>query len=293
MSDLKNFNVNNGININGTQVIDGKANGTFNVLTANSLILPSGNLVNTVSSAFDAANTGINLAQESYNQGNSTATVANTALNNSASASLYANTGIDNAASASLYANTGITIGNEAFNRANAANVLAQAAFDKANTGVANGATIYTNAIITAANGTVGIPGQVLTTNGSSIYWSTVSGGGGGGGSSTQSTQYNRPGVLSISQGSNFWNATTDLTIINIIGKLGSAPTGTSNLVINLTKNNTTNLANLTFVPGSTYAEANSNFYSLLKNDQIRIDVAQTGSAWPGSDLTLSIVYQR
>lgn len=39
MSDLKNFNVKNGLSINGVSVIDGQANGTFGVLTANSITI--------------------------------------------------------------------------------------------------------------------------------------------------------------------------------------------------------------------------------------------------------------
>lgn len=53
------------------------------------------------------------------------------------------------------------------------------------NTFVVNSTSIVTNAAI-VANGGAGTPGQVLTSNGTGIYWSTATGGGGGSGSVTQ-----------------------------------------------------------------------------------------------------------
>ena len=73
----QNFKVRNGLNINNLQVIDAAANGYFNVVTANSLILSGEGALGTDQFARDTANsaglyanTGITLAQAAFDQAN-------------------------------------------------------------------------------------------------------------------------------------------------------------------------------------------------------------------------------
>jgi hypothetical protein len=72
--------------------------------------------------------------------------------------------------------------------------------------------------VAVSANGSTGTAGQVLTTNGSSAYWSTVSGGGSGtpGGSNTQ-IQFNNSGSFGGDANLTFDKTTAILTISNTI----------------------------------------------------------------------------
>lgn len=73
----QNFKIKNGLNVNGLQVIDGVANGYFNVLRANDIIITGGGSLSTDQYARDTANsagiyanTGITIAESSFDKAN-------------------------------------------------------------------------------------------------------------------------------------------------------------------------------------------------------------------------------
>ena len=176
----QNFKIKNGLSVNGQQVIDGIANGYFNVLRANDVVITGGGSLstdqfarNTANSAGIYANTGITLAQAAFDQANtsgdsgidqyarntanSAGIYANTAINNADSASLYANTGINNAASASLYANTAAIYANTAIIDSSSALSSAFSASIYANVGITLAQSAYNQGNSTALYANTGI----------------------------------------------------------------------------------------------------------------------------------------
>lgn len=100
------------------------------------------------------------------------------------------------------------------------------------------------------ANGSVGTPGQVLVSNGSTVYWGT-----GTSGSNTQ-VQFNDSGVANATAGFTFNKTTNTLFVGNTIQvnnfEVNSVTTGTSIVVGNSTVNTVINAGNVQI--GSMYA---------------------------------------
>jgi len=123
---IKNFQIKNGLSVNGQEVIDGNANGDFTSVIISGIDILEytqeaynqantvNNTANTAQSAFNTANGANGLAAGAFNQANTTA-----------GGLLTANSNISIIQGVDLTQNTNIT----------SVNQFAQAAFDKANTG--------------------------------------------------------------------------------------------------------------------------------------------------------------
>lgn len=146
MSDKKNFQVKNGLSINGTQVIDGNANATFGAVTVSGR-----EILNYTQLAFNTANGGNGLAQSSYNTANS---ALSTALGN-----------VINIDYVNQYAQS-------AFSKANTALANTTGTFEGSLTITSNvyADKIYTNGLYWAANGNVISTGGSTGVNQFNIY---------------------------------------------------------------------------------------------------------------------------
>ena len=150
MSITKNFQVKNGLSINGQQVIDGNANASLNIVTANTLIVSGSNLISTISIAYNQANAANNLAQSGYNQANAANNLAQSSYNQANAANNLAQSSYNQANSANNLAqnsynqaNSANNLAQSSYNQANAANNLAQSAYNKANTGGGGASTCW------------------------------------------------------------------------------------------------------------------------------------------------------
>lgn len=112
------------------------------------------------------------------------------------------------------------------------------------NTNVNVSNTLTVKAI--SANGSNGTSGQVLTSNGTSSYWSTVSGGGGGSvaGSNTQ-VQFNDSGAFGASAGFVFDKTSNNLTLANTV-IVGNSTVNASHTATLLQVSNSTITTNVT-----------------------------------------------
>lgn len=108
-----------------------------------------------------------------------------------------------------------------------------------------NSAGLVLGTSFVSANGSNGTSGQVLTSNGTATYWSTVSGGGGGtvAGSNTQ-VQFNDSGAFGASAGLVFDKAANNLTVSNTV-IVGNSTVNASHSATQLQVSNSTSTANL------------------------------------------------
>ena len=112
MSDKKNFQVKNGLSINGTQVIDGSTNATFSSIVTSGI-----NLLDYTQAAFNASNGANGLAQGSYNAANTNATNITAVNQYAASAYASGNTNATNITTGTLpYAQLGSAVVNTSGN---------------------------------------------------------------------------------------------------------------------------------------------------------------------------------
>ena len=82
----QNFKIKNGLTVNGTQVIDGNANGHFDTITANTFaVFGGGSVGGSDQFARDTANTGITLAQAAFDQANTGGGGISSIINNDTS----------------------------------------------------------------------------------------------------------------------------------------------------------------------------------------------------------------
>lgn len=103
--------------------------------------------------------------------------------------------------------------------------------------------------------------------------------------------QFTKVGTLSVASGTTYWLVPSNVKIVGIIGKLGTAPVGTS-LIAAIKKNGAT-ITSLTFVSGSATAENINNTYTAVKNDLISVDITQIGTSTAGADLNIAFLYER
>ena len=204
-----------------------------------------------------------------------------------------------------------------------------------ATTGSLSGSTLIANNLVIKGNitagGSNGATGQVLTTNGTALYWANgainvgftgsrgpqgyqgpaggytgsigfagstgysgslgSTGFTGSTGPSKAYSQLYQPGVLNTTVGVNRWYTPANVTINSTVARVVTAPQG-SNTVIYVKKNGTVqSIINIT--PGSTSGANNSININMsdLTNDYITVDVATVGYTYPGSDLNVIIKY--
>jgi hypothetical protein len=141
---------------------------------------------------------------------------------------------------------------------------------------IANGAGIY-------ANGGLGTSGQVLTSNGSAVYWSTSAGGGGGGISSLSFvgfySGYNNPTTGTLKR--YFAN---NITVTKMTAWVGV--TSGSNLKLTLKKNGS-EIANTTITAGAN--TSNVTFSSNVTSDVDYLTLDLTSGS--GTDIGVRIDY--
>jgi trimeric autotransporter adhesin len=179
------------------------------------------------------ASAGVNVAAQ-YTWSNTqtfTNTITfNSTINGTANNALY----LGGTAAASYQTTAGLSANVATLSANNASYLGGVAAASYVNTSGAytrTGVTTFSaNVIISttagiSANGSFGTANQVLTSNGSTVYWSTVSGGGGGtpGGSNTQ-VQFNNSGSFGASAGLTFNTTSNTLLVSNSIGIGISSP---------------------------------------------------------------------
>lgn len=169
--------------------------GTIN---ASSILVNGSPLTANLAPAFNQANAAYDRANTAFNHANAAYGQANTALSTGQAAFSQANTAYNQA-------NTALSTGQAAFGQANTAYNQANAAYSRANSALANSTGLFNGTltisndlivlgtvnaasnliierIVAASNGSVGVAGQVLTSNGmGDVYWATPSAGGGGG----------------------------------------------------------------------------------------------------------------
>lgn len=141
--------------------------------------------------------------------------------------------------------------------------------------------TIFINAI--SANGGLGSSGQVLTSNGSDTYWSTVTGGGGGG-INTLSFNGFYSGFNSQTTGTLRRYFANNITLNKMTAWVGT--TSGSNLKLALKKNGS-ELANVTIAAGANVANVSISANVLADSDYLTLDI----SSGSGTDIGVRIDY--
>jgi len=130
------------------------------------------------------------------------------------------NTTYLNSQLASYYTNaTNITTGTLPYAQIPANIINTTAAFTRTGVTTFSANIVISTTAAISANGGVGTAGQVLTSNGTTVYWSTVSGGGGGtpGGSNTH-IQFNDSSAFGGNANFTFNKTTNILYVANSIG---------------------------------------------------------------------------
>lgn len=101
---------------------------------------------------------------------------------------------------------------------------------------------------------------------------------------------YTVPGKLTSIVGTTRWWIPTNISIIKIIGSVGTSPTGSSvTFVIN---KNATQIQTISISSGQNTASADVNI-SASAGDYITLDITATGSSVSGSDLSVTFLYAR
>jgi len=113
------------------------------------------------------------------------------------------------------------------------------------------GELVFNTAAGIYANGSLGTAGQVLTSNGTTVYWATAAGGGGSPGGSNTQIQFNNSNTFGGNSGFTFNNSTGAVTIPTLSVGTGTITTRRANFAN----------GELTFVPYSAAEGASTNTY--------------------------------
>jgi len=112
-----------------------------------------------------------------------------------------------------------------------------------------------------------------------------------GSNTSTQTNAYVQlvqAGTLEQTTGNTRWYAPADITITNVIARVGTAPVG-ADLVVDLNRNGTSN--SIVTVSDGDSLSFNASSISASEGDYLTIDINSVGSTTAGSDLNVTIKY--
>lgn len=100
--------------------------------------------------------------------------------------------------------------------------------------------------------------------------------------------QLSQSGNLAITTGTKRWYAPANLTISNVVARVGTAPSGSA-LRVELARNGVANSV-VTIASGSTVS-SNATSVSVTEGDYLTVNITQVGSSTTGADLGLNITY--
>lgn len=148
----------------------------------------------------------------------------------------------------------------------------------------ATGELIITNGAGINANGSFGAANQVLTTNGSSVYWSTVTGGGGGGINTLSFNGFYSGYNTSAIIGSLRRYFANNITVNKLTAWVGV--TSGSNVTLTLKKNGV-EIANVVVAAGNSIANTTLSSNVIADTDYLTLDL----SSGSGTDIGVRVDY--
>lgn len=100
--------------------------------------------------------------------------------------------------------------------------------------------------------------------------------------------QLSQSGNLTVTTGTKRWYAPADLTISNVVARVGTAPSGSA-LVTTLKRNGVSN--SIVTISSGASSASNATSISVSEGDYLTVDITAVGSSTAGSDLGLNITY--
>jgi hypothetical protein len=156
----------------------------------------------------------------------------------------------------------------------------------------------FTGSGAAGSDGTDGAAGFTGSKGDQGIQGFTGSSGSGSGGTTVLERHYRKTGTLTVSVGSEKWYIPLDSTIIGIIARVETAPTGTSNGIqigVNVTDTvgNKTAVATLNINNLDKASNVFSTPLTVLINKFVTVDILSVGTNIAGADLTVTFTYTR
>jgi hypothetical protein len=105
---------------------------------------------------------------------------------------------------------------------------------------------------------------------------------------SNSSVQLSQAGTLSLTTGTARWHAPFNISVSNVVARVGTAPSG-SDLTVKLKRNGVANSV-ITVSDGSTIG-SNATAITVSEGDYFTVDVTAIGSSTAGADLNVTIKY--
>lgn len=108
----------------------------------------------------------------------------------------------------------------------------------------------------------------------------------------TLERHYRKPGILTVSTGTEKWYVPAASIITGIIARVETAPTNIQGIDISV-KVNAVSSATLSINTSTFVSLLNTSTININSNDIITVDVVNIGNTVPGSDLTVTFTYTR